>query len=126
MINRKIFHWLPTIAYLGLIFYLSSQSKPLDMDMDFKGIDKVLHIGEYAAAAFLLCYSLIKSGVKKVFILAFIFSVLYGISDEIHQSFVPNRTADLFDILADVIGSFIGAYSGMILLMDKNKGKVVR
>jgi VanZ family protein len=123
---QKILHWLPSIAYLGIIFYLSSQSKPLDMDIGFKGIDKFLHIGEYAMTGFLLFFSLKKSGVKRAFIVAFILSTAYGISDEIHQSLVPNRSSDLFDIIADMLGSFIGAYSGMVLIKDKTGEEVVR
>ena len=38
---------------------------------------------------------------------AFLFTVLYGISDEIHQSFVPFRSADFFDALADLLGAFV-------------------
>ena len=40
--------------------------------------------------------------------LSILLSSLYGISDEIHQSFVPYRTADVMDALADIIGSAFG------------------
>ena len=33
---------------------------------------------------------------------------LYGISDDIHQYYVPYREADIFDGVADVIGAIIG------------------
>jgi VanZ family protein len=109
---RKIMHWIPTFMYLALIFYLSSQSKPFNMDISFKGLDKLLHIGEYALASFLIYLSLKKSGSKRAFPLAIMFSIAYGISDEVHQSFVPMRSSDIFDIAADTIGSFIGPYGG--------------
>jgi VanZ family protein len=35
-------------------------------------------------------------------------AVLYGLSDEWHQSFVPGRTPDVVDILTDAIGAAIG------------------
>ncbi len=38
---------------------------------------------------------------------ATLFALLFGISDEIHQSFVPGRTASPWDILADVLGAAI-------------------
>ena len=34
---------------------------------------------------------------------------LYGLSDEYHQLFVPGRTFDVLDIVADVVGSVVGA-----------------
>jgi VanZ family protein len=39
-----------------------------------------------------------------------IIAVLYGASDEIHQYFVPGRVCDIFDLVADSIGGFIGAF----------------
>lgn len=40
---------------------------------------------------------------------AILIGSLYGVSDEYHQMFVPGRTFDVFDMLADVIGSVVGA-----------------
>jgi VanZ family protein len=37
-------------------------------------------------------------------------ALVYGITDEIHQSFVPMRDASMYDVMADSIGSFVGAY----------------
>ena len=40
--------------------------------------------------------------------LALLFAVLYGVSDEFHQSFVPGRSPDPLDVLADGIGGALG------------------
>ena len=37
-----------------------------------------------------------------------ILTVLYGISDEFHQSFVPSRDASVLDVLADLAGALLG------------------
>jgi VanZ family protein len=50
----------------------------------------------------------IKRNLKLIIILSILLSSLYGISDEIHQSFVPYRTADVMDVFADILGSTLG------------------
>jgi VanZ family protein len=38
-------------------------------------------------------------------LLVILICTLYGVSDEFHQSFVPNRSPDLFDVMADSTGA---------------------
>jgi VanZ family protein len=54
--------------------------------------------------------SRIKNNVKLMLILSILLSFLYGVSDEIHQYFVPYRNADLMDVLADMFGAITGVY----------------
>ena len=74
----------------------------------------MLHFTAYAllGALFLRAFNItrIRHHLKLIIILSIILSSLYGISDEIHQSFVPFRTADAMDALADIIGSITGVY----------------
>ncbi|MCK4613219.1 MAG: VanZ family protein, partial [Thermoplasmata archaeon] len=46
---------------------------------------------------------------------AFILGSLYGVSDEIHQHFVPRRSSDVLDLVADFLGVLIGI--GIMLLL---------
>ena len=48
-------------------------------------------------------------------VFAIVASTLYGLSDELHQSFVPNRTSDIADLMADGIGACVGCALGGIL-----------
>jgi VanZ family protein len=74
----------------------------------------VLHFVAYAllGALFLRAFktSRIKNNVKLMLILSVLLSSLYGMSDEIHQYFVPYRDADLMDVLADMLGGLMGVY----------------
>jgi VanZ family protein len=74
----------------------------------------VLHFIAYAllGALFLRAFktSRIKDNLKFMLILSVFLSFLYGISDEIHQHFVPYRSADLMDVLADMLGGLMGVY----------------
>ncbi len=47
-------------------------------------------------------------GRKILFVRSFVICVLYGISDEFHQWFVPYRVVSVMDILADIAGSVLG------------------
>jgi len=77
-------------------------------------LDKVLHFVAYAllGALFLRAFktSRIKNNVRFILILSVLLPFLYGISDEIHQHFVPHRSADLMDVLADILGGLMGVY----------------
>ena len=41
-------------------------------------------------------------------------ATMYGVSDEFHQSFVPGRSPDRFDVLADCVGATIGVALGWL------------
>jgi VanZ family protein len=94
-----------------LIFIQSSHPTP-DITPHWPFFDKVLHFTAYAllGALFLRAFKTtrIKHNLKLIIMLSILLSSLYGISDEIHQSFVPYRTADVMDALADIIGSAFG------------------
>jgi VanZ family protein len=122
--HTRIFvsYWLPVILYCLLIFiqssYPATQSLPAIPFMD-----KLAHVGAYALLGFLFfrlfqSTSICKRAVPLV-ILSALASSLYGISDEIHQHFVPSRTADIMDVMADVTGSFLGAVFAQIFLNRK-------
>lgn len=96
---------VPALLYAGLIFTLSSFSS-FPVPKEIWSFDKVIHLCEYAGLGFLVAYALRD---LKLVPLAVVISAAYGVTDEIHQSFVPGRSADPFDALADLAGSAIGA-----------------
>ncbi|MFH2058249.1 MAG: VanZ family protein [Pseudomonadota bacterium] len=109
--KHLIFYRLPVIALCGLIFWQSSYAlsfvKPL-----FPHDDKVFHFIIYAVLAILTVRDLRQEkpfrSLKKIALTAILFSMIYGLSDEIHQAFVPSRCASFFDFLADSCGSIAG------------------
>ncbi len=114
-----VFYWLPVILYCLLIFiqssYPATQSLP-----SIPHMDKLAHTGAYALLGFLFFRVFQTTSIQKNAVLLVIFSALasslYGISDEIHQYFVPSRTADIVDVLADAAGGILGAVTGQLLL----------
>ena len=111
--HKFLYYWFPILVYCLLIFFQSSYPSPEHVP-DLRYMDKLLHILAYALLGALFLRALnslrIKNNLKLVMILSVLFSSLYGVSDEIHQYFVPYRNADLMDILADMLGSIIGVY----------------
>jgi VanZ family protein len=109
---RKILFFVPAILYYGFIFFLSSLSVKGQVDIPF--LDKGLHLVEFALLGFLLSMGYFLSfrfslRVKAGLILAS--GILLGILDELHQYFVPNRSFEILDMVADSIGILIGFFA---------------
>ena len=95
---------IAALVWAGLLFWQSSSSGAGSL-LSFlpAGSDKVAHFGAYAVLAALL--SLAAGNAK----LGWALAVAYGISDEIHQLFVPGRFASVGDLVADSLGAALGA-----------------
>jgi len=106
----RIALWTAVALYLGLIFALSSLPNPLP-PLTSRLNDKLLHGVEYGGLALLLGLALRGSGLRagRAAALALLLASLYGASDEIHQRFVPNRSCDVRDWVADTGGAALGA-----------------
>jgi VanZ family protein len=112
------------IGYMILIFIISSLQNPPQPDLNVPLIDKWEHMIEYSILGILICNSLsLRFKLKKTIFLGIIIGVFYGLTDEIHQFFVPNRHCDLLDLLADSIGILIG--TAIFSLYYKIRHKVI-
>jgi len=103
---KKFFRFIPAILYTALIWYVSS--KPVYLPIE--GSDKLIHTIEYAVLGFLLAFGfeLNTNKITRVTILCFIIGVLLGVMDEVHQYFVPGRSADIYDAAVDALGVAVG------------------
>ena len=110
---------LPPFAYCVFIFVQSSGPVPVDLP-GIEGLDKVLHGGGYGLLGILFCrayrfrwpnasgWATANAGLLS--------ASFYGFTDEFHQSFVPSRTADPFDWLADTLGALLGIAAYLLFL----------
>jgi VanZ family protein len=108
---RFIYYWFPPLLLMGTIFYLSSRQSVEVAESYWLNFVffKTLHMIEYGILYILLFrafYSLKnkKLTLQKKLMYPIILSICYGMSDEIHQLFVPTRTGTLRDIGIDTIG----------------------
>jgi VanZ family protein len=93
---------LAPVAMMGLIFYLSDQPS---VGPELPAWTRVVaHFGEYFVLAALWIWALSPGLRARALPLAAAISLLYAISDEYHQSFVPGRVSDPLDVLADAAG----------------------
>ena len=123
MKHKKIIKWALLLSWMIIIFLLSHQ--PYSGETTHSIVEKVLpvldkesintinfiirklaHFTEYFILTHLL-YSLLKEYSKdkrKIIIISIAICLLYAITDEIHQLYIPGRTAKLKDIMIDTTG----------------------
>jgi VanZ family protein len=94
------------LVYMSAVFVSSSIAGD-DMPGGVSPHSTILHVIEYCVLGF-IAYPLFAKRDGAVLI-AFAFSFLYGVSDEIHQLFVPGRYFSYTDLAADAFGSALGA-----------------
>lgn len=141
--KRKILLWLLVIFGMALIFYLSHQPANKSNGLSKGATEIIVETLEKAAPnivinksefnhilrknahffAYLVLGILVANGLKncgiigyKAIGLAIFICVLYAISDEIHQLFVPGRGGQVKDVLIDGAGAVVGilGYNGFI------------
>lgn len=81
-------------------------------------IRKLAHFTEYLILGILVSNA-IHIHNKKIY-LAIIICIIYAISDEIHQLFVPGRSCQITDICIDTLGTLTGIF--LLNLKFKHKG----
>jgi VanZ family protein len=95
------------VAWMGLIFFLSSQSRLPALSSSFSDElqDVFGHFFGYGTLALLVFWTLEGFAAPRPALWTLVIVLLYGLSDEFHQSFVPGRHPDLFDIATDLLGA---------------------
>ncbi len=117
---RWLRDYLPLVIWMVLIFALSHRSVLIDLENDASEITlyKSAHIFAYAILAWFWWRALSpERGVDWAVLFAALgLSALYGISDEVHQLFVPGRHGRVADVLFDASGALV-----MVLLLRQFK-----
>ena len=112
--SKFIKYWMPPIIWMAFIFFLSSRQKISVADeyiLNFL-LFKTLHMIEYAFLFFLFFRAYHhsnddKKSLQKILALAFFSAIIFAISDEVHQLFVPTREGTVRDVFIDSLGIFI-------------------
>jgi VanZ family protein len=116
MIRKILFRWGPAIAYMALIYLLSDQPKEGGVIPDFGNLDlpvkKLGHFLEFAVLALLFLRALrgTRSPTRQQLAWAFALTVLYAITDEYHQTFIPGRAGRWEDVVIDASGALLALW----------------
>jgi VanZ family protein len=102
--------WAPVLLYMAVIFVASAQP---DVSIPDGLTDKSSHMLGYIPLGILLVRAL-AGGLPaqvtwRMASMAIVIAFAYAVTDEIHQMFVPGRSAEAYDLVADAIGASIGA-----------------
>ena len=131
--KRKIYPWVLVVLWMALIFYLShkpaTESNELskgiteiivetvekvttDVDIEVERFNHIVrknaHFFSYLVLGILVTNGLISSEIKRYIGYALLICVLYAISDEIHQIYVPGRSGQIKDVVIDSAGALSG------------------
>ncbi len=102
--------WAPALLLMGVIFILSSNPDPpvphIGNDLLDLSFRKGGHFAEYTILAILFYFPLRTH--RRAFLLAFLLTTLYAMTDEWHQTFIPTRNGNPIDWLIDSSGAFVG------------------
>jgi len=110
--TRALRPWIPAVLWAATIFVLSSFPGSAYPATNLVNADKLVHVALYGLLGALCARGFVHDrgrGLWSALALAALVSTLYGISDELHQAFVPGRNSDWRDVVADAVGSLLGA-----------------
>jgi len=100
--------WIVVIIIAIAIFYISTLTFPPSPTL-VSWESFVYHFFAFFFLAFFLSIALVKGKKYRIVVLVILIAVLYGISDEIHQIFVPGRVCCIEDVLTNSAGIFLAS-----------------
>jgi len=106
--------WAPPFVWALFIFSFSSLPTNPVSEIHWKDfvVKKTAHFVIYGILTILIFRALRQSGRPKgkAALYSIVASILYGVTDEFHQSFTPGRDPKLRDVFFDALGSFSSIY----------------
>lgn len=145
---KKIVAWVLVFLWMCVIFGFSSQSggesgglsgKIVSFILNIFNISetedifntiqfivrKLAHGTEYLLLGILVFNAFYNTltGIKKISVVSFVFCVVYSMTDEFHQLFIPERVGSIKDCLIDSTGALLGIIFCLIIILIVNKLK---
>ena len=119
-----VFYWLPPLAWMALIFVLSAQPQLPHAPSSLADllIKKLGHMAEYAILVLLLRRAMMARAARLwPQWMAWLLAILYAVSDEYHQTFVPGRNGQLLDVIIDAVGASLAAIGAWLAVRGQDE-----
>ena len=115
-LSRRRIYLALLVSWVVLTFLFTSLPNP-GILLPFRYADMVAHFGFYGVMGFLCALWRREAGtpVRRAVMEALLFVAATGAVDEVHQNWIPGRSAELSDWTADVLGGGIGAWCSVLL-----------
>jgi hypothetical protein len=105
-VTRPVGAWIPAATWAAVLFYLSSRpGLPVDLG---GGLDKIAHFAAYLVLGLFLMLATHRWDHGALIAMAI--GIVYGMTDEVHQSMVPGRFPAFSDWVADSVGTVAGVF----------------
>lgn len=114
--SRRRLYFCLLVVWVVFTFFLTSLPKQ-SLHLPFRVSDKAAHFGFYGVMGFLCALWRRESGFPAVraILYAVLFASFAGAVDEVHQHWIPGRSMELLDWMADTLGGGIGAIFSVLL-----------
>jgi len=110
----KVLLSIPAIFIAVTVFIASSFEQVPFFSETIIGWDKLIHMSVFFLFSISLQMAIAANrnqwSNKKIGFISSLLALIYALSDEIHQYFVPGRVCDFWDFAADAIGIFISLF----------------
>lgn len=119
-VSWRLARTIPALLWMLGIFALSSQSQiPQALGISVQLLAIAGHLGAYGALSVLTAWGIsVNFGrISQRSLAAWTVALVYGVTDEVHQSFVPGRYATMEDIVTNAIGAAAGL--GVMLVLAR-------
>lgn len=116
---KRILYWIPAALIFSASWFLSSQ-ETIEQMPEFWNADKLVHLVCFGFLSLWVSFAC-RIREKRAFWIPSVIVSVYGIVDEIHQSFTPGRSCSVFDWMADTVGAVFGAFLFLLIFYLINR-----
>lgn len=115
---KRITAYVPALIWAALVIFIGGRSNVPTVESSLP-LDKIAHFFMYGALGALATRGWLKAQRPRRLVIVLVLAMAVGVADEIHQRWVPHRTSDVKDWIADAVGITVAA----TLVLKHSRGR---